>query len=625
MTATILGVEQDWYKVRLQPTGREGYIKHNYVVIEPEEVLPGSINKKVNVRSGPGTGHKRLGGLETGARVEVVGQQNGWYQVSSGLSGENATGWVRYDFVVVKVPEATGEAAVAATVRSAASANGGEAAAASASGDGQADGLKALQNKIDQTAGDAIMPFERRVDYAGYSKEFQPVKEEMCAGRLADAYGVVSKRDKSAMGVKNEEKMCEKLGVLGLLEHGSMMIDQGKNSEATRFFGFAENRVNESEDQSHLSEKSKKGISFLAKTVVGAGEAGEYPIKGFEKVLLLNYKTISYLIEGERKAYNVTRRAIEVQNAERKAFEAKLKKVQKELNKLDEEHKEKGKDSEPMGIEKIWGEEDESLEEKARTVSSVYVNPLADYIAGLVQEFDGHQDADLLDNARISYEKALELNPGSKTLIKAVKEMKARRMPAGKKLVHVVVADGLAPERKTLTYGFPIYNSVQAIKVPVYRPVAGNTGRIEVRTRKGKQLATLDDLADIEAITLRHDLDERPFQMLKVGTSLVRGVAEKSALQQFGWLGTVVGRGRDALCNPDMRAWMTLPSAFKVARFYVPIKTAKIELITYDKEKKRQAKQTISLVEKGPTFVYARSLNGYLAAYSSRKSWVASR
>ena len=49
----------------------------------------------VNVRSGAGTGHSRIGGLTEGASVTLVGQSNGWYKIKYG----SGTGWVSSQFI----------------------------------------------------------------------------------------------------------------------------------------------------------------------------------------------------------------------------------------------------------------------------------------------------------------------------------------------------------------------------------------------------------------------------------------------------------------------------------------------------------------------------------------------
>ena len=57
--------------------------------------ISGTGGAGVNVRSGAGTGHSRIGGLAEGASVTIVGQSGGWYQIKYG----SGTGWVSSQFV----------------------------------------------------------------------------------------------------------------------------------------------------------------------------------------------------------------------------------------------------------------------------------------------------------------------------------------------------------------------------------------------------------------------------------------------------------------------------------------------------------------------------------------------
>lgn len=53
------------------------------------------VNSVLNVRSGPGTNNSRVGQLSNGTAITVIDQSNGWYQISSPISG-----WVCADYVV---------------------------------------------------------------------------------------------------------------------------------------------------------------------------------------------------------------------------------------------------------------------------------------------------------------------------------------------------------------------------------------------------------------------------------------------------------------------------------------------------------------------------------------------
>lgn len=68
----------------------------------PEEAAPavGSVTagKGLNVRSGPGTQYKVVGGLREGARVTILGEENGFYQISY---SEDQIGYVSKAYVSV--------------------------------------------------------------------------------------------------------------------------------------------------------------------------------------------------------------------------------------------------------------------------------------------------------------------------------------------------------------------------------------------------------------------------------------------------------------------------------------------------------------------------------------------
>lgn len=58
-----------------QTDSRYAYVSKTY--IKNNKVTASSLN----VRSGPGTGYKVVGNLSNGAKVTIVGEQNGWYQI----------------------------------------------------------------------------------------------------------------------------------------------------------------------------------------------------------------------------------------------------------------------------------------------------------------------------------------------------------------------------------------------------------------------------------------------------------------------------------------------------------------------------------------------------------------
>lgn len=49
---------------------------------------------RVNVRDGPGVGHKKIGSLEKGAKVILRERGSGWFKISGNVSGRQMTGWM---------------------------------------------------------------------------------------------------------------------------------------------------------------------------------------------------------------------------------------------------------------------------------------------------------------------------------------------------------------------------------------------------------------------------------------------------------------------------------------------------------------------------------------------------
>ena len=186
----------------------------------------------------------------------------------------------------------------------------------------------------------------------------------------------------------------------------------------------------------------------------------------------------------------------------------------------------------------------------------------------------------------------------------------------------MVVAEGFAPEKKTLLYGLRFREHVLPLKLPIYEPVSSQVRRIEVRDMNDKTLEVLSPLADVEAIALRHQKDSQPFQNLRVGIALARSAVEKTLFSRFGQLGQIIGRMRDATSTPDMRAWMSLPATIQVARLRLSRGIEHIQLVSIGWGGRELARTTVSL-GKGPHgFVYARSIEGYLVAHTSETLWM---
>ena len=519
----------------------------------------------------------------------------------------------------------------------------------------------------------------RNVRYAGYSEKFQSVKQLMQEGRASEALDMYVRQyndgsssigeeeesasqdnsggfgsllssftsggtntsseadnasDKEDKGqsldintAANESSITKKQSAntsfLGSVEKGVLAIDSGGNDIAVEHFAIAEEFIEENKKTSKTVDTLSDAGSFLGSILSGDGEVGAYKGEGFERVLMLNYKSVAYMLNGDRRAYNVTRRSIEWQNIEKKKFEERLRAARTELDNKINEQDQKGNNVDGLNLGDTVSDQHKETEEKALSVPSAYVNPFGYYMAGIVQEFDSYEDRSLRGNALIAYKKALKLNPSSKVIKRAVKDLKMKRAPKNKRLVHIVLGDGLTPEKKMLRYDISAIKYNIPVKLPIYEPVHSKVARIDVQSSSGKKMSTFSTVADVEAITLRHQKDSEPFQHLLVTATVIRSIFEKEALEQMGGLGTFIGGVRDEMGNPDMRSWMTLPSTLQAVRMYLPEKQRIIQLVSFDADGNELSRRKIELNTSSHNFVYARTLDDTMLIRSSKELWVA--
>ncbi|ARU59145.1 hypothetical protein OLMES_5161 [Oleiphilus messinensis] len=451
---------------------------------------------------------------------------------------------------------------------------------------------------------------ENNIYYSGYSRAFKPVKALYSTGNLQGIDSFYRSREERLLDGGAIWSSVEKVGLLRWMERGTLYLDQGNKDDAIRSLANAEMVLELRSDDSELEELAEDGFITLLESVTGMEEFSKYPGEGFEKVLMLNYKSIAYLLNGDRKAYNVTRRAIDWQDIERRKFDAKLRAANQKL----EKEREESSNSQDEGQ---WASSYNKYDKIANQVSSAYVNPFGYYVAGMVQDFESRKDGSLRANARISYEKALGLNPNSEAIEKALSDIKNRKLDNNIRLLHVVVANGFAPERKVLEYGFDSKGRTVPIKLPIYEPVESKVKRIELKSISGKHITTLTQIANIEAITMRHQKDSAAFRNLKVLLSVARAIGVNTATKKI----PILGEWLNSVATPDTRSWMSLPAEMLGARVRLLKRVNKIRIVSYDQHNRVLSDKVINLDDGSDNFVYARSVDDHIYANSSRKLW----
>lgn len=474
-----------------------------------------------------------------------------------------------------------------------------------------------------KTAQAAATILNKKEFYAGYSKDFQEYKADMEKGKVDKAF------------TAREEYIAKKKkdpNVLFAWEQSLMALDANKREDAIKYLDLSEKLLETRADSSVTADAGKKALTEVVK-FVGFDEFGEYEGEPFERILMLNYKSIAYMLNGDRKAYNVTRRAIDWQNSEKKEFDKKMAKAEKDLQ-LEEKKQEQAQapaqaqNKSPndsvadfKNVLKPIADIFNGSKDKAQEVPSAFVNPFGFYMAGIVQEYDSYQDASLRDNAKISYQKALQLNPKSKVIQQALQEIKGKA-PKDKRLIQIVVADGFAPEKKVVSFDLPFSGSTIPLKVPIYIEDKSKVDKIEVQDCKGKCLAKLSQVADIDAITMRHQQDSLPTQRLRLAITVGRSIAENKVAQSAGFIGLIGKKIRDDNTNPDMRSWMGLPKQILAARLLLPKGVDGLQLVKYNADGKVLGREKLKLRKNDHNFVYARSIDDVMYINSGNKMWV---
>lgn len=453
--------------------------------------------------------------------------------------------------------------------------------------------------------------------YAGYSKKYAPYRDKLAQGKT-DAVDSLLKEEEEKIGTKDSEKLASELRLVGLMERTSISLQLGEPDKALGYSRLAQELIEARNSESYLAEGASVFGNFFL-DVAGFGEFGRYNAPGYEKVMLLDMASMAYLLKGDARAFNVARLAVEWQKDEKEKFTEELEKTKKESKGENKEVAKKDRVNKGTSIELIdaLNREFAKYDKSALAVSSAFVNPFGDYVTGMVNEFKSVKVKSLISNAHIAYKQALQLNPKSKVLQKAVKDTKARKR--AKNLVHIVALDGFVPEKKILS--IPVIGDVD-VELPTFNPIESQVAKIKVLSKSNKILATLSPVADIEALALRHQKDSLPYFQSIMLTAAARDIAlVQGGDSLFGGLGSIVKSITDDAQEPDTTSWMTLPSTILAARIYIHPRLKTLKIRSYNIQNKMIAEKCIKLNEGAQHFVLVRSSDRTLNAYPSKKIW----
>ena len=110
----IISEHNGWYKIKYG--NGYAYVSANYITLKEPTTTPETPStasktgvvynaSSLNVRNGAGTSYAKIGSLNEGAKVEIVGEDNGWYKIKYG----NGYGYVSANYITLKEPATTPE------------------------------------------------------------------------------------------------------------------------------------------------------------------------------------------------------------------------------------------------------------------------------------------------------------------------------------------------------------------------------------------------------------------------------------------------------------------------------------------------------------------------------------
>ncbi|MEM9439015.1 MAG: SH3 domain-containing protein [Pseudomonadota bacterium] len=642
----IVGRQELWYQVAFddgqQPAA--GWISAELVELDVSDSAPqpGFVTDSINLREGPGGDRNVIGSLSAGDTLSIVKADQGWLKIKQG----EKEGWASARYVVADLTAPPAPASPS-TGLLASLTSGSNLPNAESSPSTKATDAAAVSSN--EPSAFNLQPNQSIIETVGYTKAFAGVRSMTRTGAFELAVDEVEKlrhtpkRDdvedegeaklvKASAGASSEAAGSgENITTIFspdemhlALERGTVLLTHGDVDGAIDAFAEAGDTLEERRQGTILEEKGAQVATALTGWLIGDGEIGPYPIQPYEEILLLNYKTLGHLLKGERKAFNVARRAADRQNELRDQFVDIIKSAPTET-KDDELTGDDAQDVEIQALRGWLSSIAESYSGIGERVPSAYVNPFGFYVVGMVNEIESYADPARRDNARIAYEKALELNPESAVLQELVKAMKGGLSSNDRKVVHIVAGVGLAPEKQLATYGMPLVKlkTVMPLKFPIYKAVPDVVARIEVRDSTGlRKLGELSGLADIEAMALRYQKDRLPMETAEFIIGLVPRMIEKQGLSKFGMFGQLVGKWRDTTTNPDLRAWLSLPARIQAGRLVLPRGQKDVQLIAFDENGRELSRTQLNLPADNHGIAYVRAIDKFLQTQVSAAEWL---
>lgn len=474
----------------------------------------------------------------------------------------------------------------------------------------------------------------------GYALGFAPVRQLMSMGDFGGAMNVYRNGQPvtpvAAQAAPGEDPAAAQANAaprilfsttdvfLSNAELGMMNFDSRNYTDSTTCFAAAHDAVTADQEQEsgstfqRLRRQAGRLMRRGAAFVSGRDEIAVYVQKDYERILQLNYLALSYLVPGDRRAYNVNRLAIEEQDLSRRTFEEELGRAEERLGTA---RNDATNGSQAASQTDSFQREFEQFDPIANRVTSAYVNPLGYYLSGVIQEISSTERPSLRGNARNSYTAALELARTSPQITAAVQAMQAPPVQ-GQRILHLVIGEGFAPSRQALQFGINTGQQVVPVRIPIFTPTPSSITRVQLSNARGQPVTRLDAIGDVEALVMRSQRDRMPQMLLGVIASAWRASAEQRFAAGMGGFASAVMQFKQSFDSPDMRSWASLPAKFHVARVVLPPNQTRFRLDSYAGNRVVHTQTIEAPADLEHCVVYGRTADGVLSVEQPRRLWI---
>lgn len=482
------------------------------------------------------------------------------------------------------------------------------------------------------------------------------------------------------------ERLIKEQSELSLVERGLLTLNVGDFERALFYFDAAEEKLGLTEEDLSItgaaSDYGKSGLSML----LGTEELANYELRGYEKVMLLNYKALCYMLMGDRKAYNVTRRAIDLQQEEWEKFKQLLEENKDKQYDMKESVGEVPSQSSGRRAPKTEAEHYDFQIEQARNMqkqlrevrNSKDIRPSdRPALDQKIREIDGQikqlqkmktaavgtspdsmSMSDVDDRTAEVKKKAglvasAYVNPFADYLNAMMMEidgfddptMRQNAKIAYKKVVEnnrdctvaktavSQVEKGIGRNQKLvqilLSDGFSPYQleKTKIFPIPmdnrVINAVVNYANATPVPTQtRGAVIKVGGKTTKLSSLTKMESLILRDEQDRLPMRATMFGLAIIRSATSGAFLGNLGSALAGSIQRPDTRSWLTLPNQVFVARVAVPKNQKTLKLQTMNAKGQPLATTDIKLAKEGPTVVYAVSYDKNIKVYANEFSWV---